>query len=615
MSQDDDKQIEPETFIVEDQYCEIKKEDTPLEVCKAAEFCSFITQKDGPFAPCHSLLNPRDYYESCVRDICENGIPSICPSTFIYSDACKAKANICIPWRSSEIGQAACPIECGGEPDMTWTECVDPCQRTYCHEEVSEKCAERRELTGENGLEWEAKELVSTFLRCPLGQTFDINTFMCIEECPVYCTYNSRFFTEGETFNNGCSVCECLSSGKVSCSKMVCPTYETFVCPATGMPAEDYIWDENGCCQAPKCQDVCTCTKKIEKPVCENSCEQAIIVATDDNCCPVYECKCPEIGQDIPVCTEKYQVLTADSSCCNNLICQCQCPEVDPNFVCPFGQEIVIMTDESSSCNCQYKNCQRIPGTCVFENDGNSSFSRLLSTDESITNDEKCEICTCLADGSVTCQPRTCQLSEEQFNDYCTKGWEPEIDSCGCPIENSCTQKYCVDNDGVFMNATSTRVQNDPCMTCECGEDFCLKCNIIECPALPESCVKTTTPEGQCCPICLQDNHQCTTLKTQTLSKIGDSCIVLDANNNNKPGTVDVSYCAGTCESESYFDYEQEKFVSSCGCCNPKRTSFKELTVKCRGKIEKMNLEVAEECHCNCGSDTCAAPSFADIFF
>lgn len=66
-------------------------------------FCGMITQRPGPFAVCHSVINPESIFESCVYDLCAlNGSEELlCSALATYADACQ-EAGVTLPlWRNA----------------------------------------------------------------------------------------------------------------------------------------------------------------------------------------------------------------------------------------------------------------------------------------------------------------------------------------------------------------------------------------------------------------------------------------------------------------------------------------------------------------------------------
>ncbi|KAK7930492.1 hypothetical protein WMY93_006887 [Mugilogobius chulae] len=78
----------------------------------AQRWCKKLTDKDGVFAPCHSVVSPHPYYKRCTYDSCncERSEDSMCAAVSSYVHACAA-AGVHIPnWRDVMCGKySLCP--------------------------------------------------------------------------------------------------------------------------------------------------------------------------------------------------------------------------------------------------------------------------------------------------------------------------------------------------------------------------------------------------------------------------------------------------------------------------------------------------------------------------
>ena len=66
--------------------------DTNLDIyLKAGRYCQFITSEHGPYAKCHTVLDPSFYYQSCLYDTCScNGsVECACAVAEAYESACR----------------------------------------------------------------------------------------------------------------------------------------------------------------------------------------------------------------------------------------------------------------------------------------------------------------------------------------------------------------------------------------------------------------------------------------------------------------------------------------------------------------------------------------------
>uniref|UniRef100_A0A3B4DJ14 VWFD domain-containing protein n=1 Tax=Pygocentrus nattereri TaxID=42514 RepID=A0A3B4DJ14_PYGNA len=105
---------------------------TPNRHTWAKMQCSIIT--GNTFKDCHKKVDPKPYYDNCVKDscACDTGgdCECFCTAVAAYAQACN-EAGVCVAWRTPEI----CPVFCDyyNAPDeCTWhySPCHTPCYKT-----------------------------------------------------------------------------------------------------------------------------------------------------------------------------------------------------------------------------------------------------------------------------------------------------------------------------------------------------------------------------------------------------------------------------------------------------------------------------------------------------
>uniref|UniRef100_A0A663DPQ4 VWFD domain-containing protein n=1 Tax=Aquila chrysaetos chrysaetos TaxID=223781 RepID=A0A663DPQ4_AQUCH len=78
---------------------------SPSEEEAASKQCAILTQLGGPFQPCHAVLPPRTYFESCVYDQCATGgsTEQLCNDLGAYAAAC-AEAGVALgDWSAGTV--------------------------------------------------------------------------------------------------------------------------------------------------------------------------------------------------------------------------------------------------------------------------------------------------------------------------------------------------------------------------------------------------------------------------------------------------------------------------------------------------------------------------------
>lgn len=65
--------------------------------------CQKLTQLKGFFQPCHGLLDPQPFYQSCYLDGCYNHHKAqVCGSLAAYAEACRSLGTLSTKWITQE---------------------------------------------------------------------------------------------------------------------------------------------------------------------------------------------------------------------------------------------------------------------------------------------------------------------------------------------------------------------------------------------------------------------------------------------------------------------------------------------------------------------------------
>ncbi|KAF3836691.1 hypothetical protein F7725_004155 [Dissostichus mawsoni] len=94
--------------------------------------CGMITDPNGIFKPCHSVVPPGPYFENCVYDMCGTGgqTVALCQAIESYADMC-ASAGVPIAWRNNTF----CPLKC--PPGSQYNPCGPACSQPSCQDPAS----------------------------------------------------------------------------------------------------------------------------------------------------------------------------------------------------------------------------------------------------------------------------------------------------------------------------------------------------------------------------------------------------------------------------------------------------------------------------------------------
>ncbi|XP_028419520.1 zonadhesin, like [Perca flavescens] len=102
------------------------------EEAKKPTSCGMITDPNGIFKPCHSVVPPELYFGNCVYDMCATGgqTVALCQAIESYADMCAA-AGKPIAWRNNTF----CPLKC--PPGSQYNPCGPACSQPSCQDPVS----------------------------------------------------------------------------------------------------------------------------------------------------------------------------------------------------------------------------------------------------------------------------------------------------------------------------------------------------------------------------------------------------------------------------------------------------------------------------------------------
>ncbi|KAM9854685.1 uncharacterized protein ACBR49_003213 [Aulostomus maculatus] len=178
----------------------------------ALKHCSIINSE--VFSACHSKVDPKNYYDACVKDTCAcntgGDCECFCSSVAAYAAVCN-EAGACVRWRTPTI----CPLFCDyynpdGECEWHYEPCGKPCMKTC--KNPSGKCYTK------------IPALEGCYPSCPSDRPYlEEVTMKCVsrEECGCY-DDDGKHYKEGELMpqNENCHTCQC-SSAKIECIRDV----------------------------------------------------------------------------------------------------------------------------------------------------------------------------------------------------------------------------------------------------------------------------------------------------------------------------------------------------------------------------------------------------------
>ncbi|XP_033917201.1 mucin-5AC [Melopsittacus undulatus] len=166
----------------------------------AQHWCGLLSDTMGPFAECHSTVNPEVYQKNCMFDTCncEKSEDCMCAALSSYVRACAAKGVFLTGWRSKACTKytTLCP------KTLEYTYNVNSCQPTC------------RSLS-EPDVTCNIKFIPVDGCTCINGTYMD-ESGKCVPTSSCPCYYKGMPLSAGEVINDNGVVCTC-TYGKLSC--------------------------------------------------------------------------------------------------------------------------------------------------------------------------------------------------------------------------------------------------------------------------------------------------------------------------------------------------------------------------------------------------------------
>eukprot|EP00079_Xenopus_tropicalis_P034855 XP_017948626.1 PREDICTED: mucin-2 [Xenopus tropicalis] len=545
----------------------------------AEKKCDIINS--NVFLSCHSRVNPKPFYDSCVNDVCScdtgGDCECFCTALAAYAQQC-SKVEVCIDWRTPEI----CPIYCDYYNDDA-NECMwhymscGPQYSTFQH--ITKYCFSPP-----------VTHLEGCYPVCPPERPYyDERNKSCVDACDS-CFINNRIYMINDTVpsNDICQTCKCDINRQLSCSPIPNPPAKCIsTCSINGQTynINDVVPTSDDCSTC-KCDTnrQLSCTPLQNPPAkCTTTCSingQTYnindVVPTTDVCST---CKC-DTNQQM-TCTpvenppakciykciingQTYSIndvvpSTDDCSTCKcNTNQQVSCsPLQNPPAKCITtcsinGQtyninDIVPTTDDCSTCMCdsnQQLSCSLIqnpPAKCIYKCYVNG---QTYNINDVVPTTDACSTCKCDTNRQLSCTPlqnppakciTTCSINGQTYNINDVVPTTDDCYTCKCdttrqlsctPLQNppaKCTTTCSI--NGQTYNINDVVPTTDDCYTCKCDTNQQVTCTPIANP--PAKCITTCSINGQTYNIndVVPTSDDCSTCKCDTNQQVSCSLI------------------------------------------------------------------------------------------
>uniref|UniRef100_W5N613 Zonadhesin, like n=1 Tax=Lepisosteus oculatus TaxID=7918 RepID=W5N613_LEPOC len=227
-----------------------------LTVVNGSSQCGALAEPQGPFAPCHPRLDPEQFQESCVFDLCaeQNDATLLCASYTVYAQACQELGVTLGPWRQKLNCALSCP------PNSVYNSCISACPASCADLAAPSECDTSVCVEG-----------------CHCNPGFVLSGLDCVPYSQCGCTFQGHYYLLNEKFvSEDCSQsCQCTVTG-AACEPKTCPVghictvyNDTRNCykesPCLSMPC----WNDGICQELPEGIGFnCQCLEGFEGPLC-----------------------------------------------------------------------------------------------------------------------------------------------------------------------------------------------------------------------------------------------------------------------------------------------------------------------------------------------------------
>ncbi|XP_061453701.1 IgGFc-binding protein-like [Rhineura floridana] len=171
--------------------------------------CGILQEPYGPFSACYSTINPADFYNNCVHDLCKaRGNPVIlCRVIHSYVTSCQAAGIKIKPWRTAKFCPMKCPVN--SHYDVCVKACSTGCREATRITKCPNNCAEG----------------------CQCKKGYFMAGYHCVPISQCRCFHQGTWFKVGvKVITANCrEQCICHRQGRVVCTPLPCAAGEACV--------------------------------------------------------------------------------------------------------------------------------------------------------------------------------------------------------------------------------------------------------------------------------------------------------------------------------------------------------------------------------------------------
>ncbi|NXK84637.1 OTOG protein, partial [Amazona guildingii] len=407
---------------------EDRHQETNCSVMDCSECLRMVLNQT--FSSCHPYVPPELFCDIWVQDT--EYIRNPCISLAAYVAMCN-KFNICIEWRSSDY----CPFPCS--ENFSYRACIAAC-------EVPDSC-QNNEVAS---LDSDSCSVLTEGCICAGGTILHrAHTAVCIPEEKCACTDSSGApHAVGEIWKtslSGCCMQKCVDSETIVPVEHDCSDIHNLDCQRFAEVALLVPSDET-CCP----QQICICNRSLCEPLIPecNGLEKLVTYYSEESCCPSYVCECDpakcEPVEQMPSCQDDQMLIAArvESTCCISYICACgACSDQIPK--CQEGEVLIVDSNTTERCCPTYH--------CICEIHRCPEFKCMLGMSlVEVWSPEKCcpfRTCECACE---TIPKPQCELGQKLQRDDQFQNSTENI--CNCVKYKCVRDKVCLSNErGVLL--------------------------------------------------------------------------------------------------------------------------------------------------------------------